>query len=162
MQTIRLQTFIKAKAELVFDLSRDIDLHKQSAVGTNETAVAGKTEGLLALGETVTWRANHFGLFHRLTVQITEMERPLRFTDVMLKGPFKSMQHQHLFSDVDDGTWMYDVFSFEAPFGYLGRFVELLFLSSYMTAFLKKRNEILKAVAESMALSSDDQNYPNK
>ncbi len=66
MPKIHLQTFIKAKKELVFDLSRSIDLHLLSTKKTNEKAIAGKTSGLMELNDTVTWRAKHLGIYQNL------------------------------------------------------------------------------------------------
>jgi uncharacterized protein YndB with AHSA1/START domain len=54
MPTIKLQTRITAPIEKVFDLSKDNDLHKLSTQQTKEKAIAGKTSGLIGLGETVT------------------------------------------------------------------------------------------------------------
>ena len=41
MPKIHLTTFIQAPADRVFDLSRNVDLHKQSMAKYNETPVAG-------------------------------------------------------------------------------------------------------------------------
>lgn len=54
MPRIKLQTEVKANKELVFDLARSIDLHQLSTEQTNETAIAGKTSGLIETGESVT------------------------------------------------------------------------------------------------------------
>src|SRR5687768_2999405 len=97
MPIIRLETRITAPIEVVFDLARSIDLHKITTAHTNEEAVAGKTSGLIGLGESVTWKARHFGMSHLLTSEITSYERPHTFTDEMVKGPFKSMNHSHSF-----------------------------------------------------------------
>lgn len=67
MPRIYLETRISAPVEIVFDLSRSIDLHKISTEHTKEEAIAGKTSGLIALGETVTWRAKHLGFTQNLT-----------------------------------------------------------------------------------------------
>ena len=69
MSFIKLETYISAPIEKVFDLARSIDLHKVSTLGTNEEAIAGRTTGLIELGETVTWQAKHFGLYQKLTVK---------------------------------------------------------------------------------------------
>ena len=42
MPTIHLTTFIAAPADVVFDLSRHIDLHKESMSKFKEEAVAGR------------------------------------------------------------------------------------------------------------------------
>ena len=54
MAEIYLKTYINADIRKVFDLSRNIDFHQQSTIKTNEKAIAGKTGGLIELGETVT------------------------------------------------------------------------------------------------------------
>jgi hypothetical protein len=60
MATIQLHTKILASIEICFDVSRDIDVHVASTKQTGETAIAGKTSGLIGLSETVTWRAKYF------------------------------------------------------------------------------------------------------
>jgi len=149
MPKINLTTTIEAPIERVFDLARSIDLHKLSTKKTNEEAVGGKTSGLIELGETVTWRAKHFNVYQKLTVEITEYDRPNMFRDVMLKGAFKSMKHLHKFEKEGNNTKMIDVFEFESPFGIIGRLANLLFLKNYMTNFLIERNKELKTYAES-------------
>jgi len=148
MPTIQIETFIKAPIDRVFDLARSIDLHQISTSHTHERAIGGRTAGLILLGETVTWRARHFGIYQKLSVSITAFERPYMFADKMLSGAFESMDHTHLFEEEEDGTRMIDIFTFTAPLGPLGRLAERLFLTSYMSAFLKKRNEEIKIVAE--------------
>ena len=148
MPTIRLQTDIAAPIERVFDLARNIDMHQSSMEHTNEKAMAGRTSGLIGLGETVTWRAKHFGVYQTLTVQITAMEPPLRFVDEMLSGAFASMHHTHLFELHAQGTRMSDVFRYTSPLGPLGLFADWLFLKRYMTKLLRQRNEVLKQLAE--------------
>lgn len=149
MVTITLDTWIKAPTDVVFDLSRSIDLHIYSVTETKEEAIDGVQNGLIGLGQMVTWRAKHFGKYRTLQVQITKMERPRHFTDVMVAGDFKSMQHKHLFQAHDGGTLMRDIFRFEVPYGVIGRLLEILVMKRYLRYFLKKRNRILKQVAES-------------
>ena len=149
MTKIKLQTRINAPIERVFDLARSIDLHKSSTTGTKEEAIAGRTSGLLELGETVTWRAKHFGIYQQLTVRLTELDQPILFADIMLEGTFKSMKHCHKFEFVAGETIMHDEFEFVSPLGFLGQIADALFLKSYMTKFLKNKNNELKIVAES-------------
>lgn len=149
MALIELETQIRAPLERVFDLSRSIDAHTFSASDSDEKAVAGTTSGLIGLGETVTWEARHFGITQRLTVEIVEFDRPTRFVDQMVSGAFASMRHTHCFDNDGSMTIAKDKFQFSAPFGLLGRLVERLFLTRYMTRFLLRRNQALKDLAES-------------
>lgn len=110
MPRIEIQTEIKADKQIVFDLSRSIDLHKISTKHTNEEAIAGKTSGLIALNESVTWKAKHFGVTQILTSKITEFESPHYFADEMVHGAFKRFKHEHHFVDSQNGTLMTDFF----------------------------------------------------
>ena len=149
MPRIELQTEIKADKNIVFDLSRSIDLHKISTEHTNEEAIAGKTSGLIGINESVTWRAKHFGVYQKLTSKITEFDRPNYFTDEMVKGAFSEFKHEHHFEESDDGTLMTDFFDYKSPFGILGKLADKIYLKRYMTELLIERNRIVKQFAES-------------
>jgi ligand-binding SRPBCC domain-containing protein len=149
MALIELETRIDAPIERVFDLARSIDAHMASTEGSNERAVAGRTTGLIEDGETVTWEAKHFGVKQRLSVRVTKFDRPHLFGDEMIRGAFSSMHHTHRFIQSGEGTLMKDEFHFTAPFGWIGRFSEGLFLAGYMRKFLTKRAAALKMMAES-------------
>lgn len=148
MPKIQLETIIDADIQKVFDLSRDIDFHQESTAKTNEKSIAGKTSGLIELGETVTWRAKHLGFYQTLTTKIIEMESPKMFIDVMVKGAFKSMKHQHIFEEKEGKTLMIDIFEFESPFGILGKIFNQIFLKNYLKRFLLERNKMIKKITE--------------
>ena len=148
MPRIELNTEINAPINVVFDLSRSIDFHVRTTEKTGEKAVAGKTSGLINLNETVTWSAKHFGVKQKLTSKITVMKRPDIFVDEMTKGIFKSICHQHLFLEENGKTLLIDIFEFESPLGFVGKFANKLFLKKYLKGFLIERNKQIKAVAE--------------
>ncbi len=148
MPRIELKTIIDVDKNIVFDLSRSIDLHKISTKHTNEEAIAGKTSGLIGLNEWVTWRAKHLGFYQELTSKITEFDSPNYFADQMVKGAFKSFKHEHYFTQTDGGTKMTDVFNYTSPYGLLGSLVDKIFLKNYMKKLLLKRNTIVKEFAE--------------
>jgi ligand-binding SRPBCC domain-containing protein len=147
---IELSTIINAPIKVCFDLSRNIDLHMESTKHTGEIAIGGRTCGLIELGETVTWRAKHFGVWQNLTSKITEFKSPDHFTDEMVSGAFKSFRHEHLFFAVNDQTVMKDIFTFESPLGWLGRMANILFLGRYMERLLEERNKVVKLAAENI------------
>lgn len=148
MPRIYLETHIKAEIHKVFDLARDIDLHQKSTSKTKERAIAGRTSGLIENNETVTWRAKHLGLYQTHTSKIINMKKPYQFTDIMLKGTFKSLNHQHIFKEKEDGILMIDIFEFESPYGILGRIFNTVFLTNYLRKFLLERNIMIKKEAE--------------
>lgn len=148
MPLIQLTTVINAPIERCFDLARSIDLHKLSTGNTNEEAIAGVTSGLIGIGETVTWRAKHFGIRQSLTSKITALEYPFYFRDEMLDGIFKKIEHDHRFEKSNDCTLMKDYFEFESPLGFIGRIVNELVLKSYLKNLLIYRNQIIKEMGE--------------
>jgi ligand-binding SRPBCC domain-containing protein len=149
MPKIELETFIETESiEVVFDLIRSIDLHKVSTERTKEEAIAGKTSGLISLGETVTWRAKHLGFYQELTSIITDYKRPTFFADEMKKGAFKSFRHEHYLKLENKNVIIRDIFEYESPLGILGKLADVLFLKKYMTRFLLERNQTIKKYAE--------------
>lgn len=150
MPVIEHQQFIKAPAEVCFDLARNVDIHTQTTFKTKEKAVGGVTEGLLEQGDTVTWEAIHFGIKQRLTAKVTLMEKPHKFVDIMVKGAFQSFVHTHQFIEEAGGTIMIDTFQYKPPFGLIGAAADKLFLEKYMRAFIISRAKELKKIAENM------------
>lgn len=152
MVTLDDLTLIHAPIERCFDLARSVEVHLAGNVHCGETAVAasGVTNGLIGLGQRVTWRAKHFGVWHRLTSEIAAMDRPAWFQDVMVRGIFRFMRHDHFFRPASPNeTEMRDVFAFAAPLPALGRLAEIAFLGRYMRRLLRERNAAIKEIAES-------------
>jgi ligand-binding SRPBCC domain-containing protein len=149
MPTIHLTTFIAAPPERVFDLSRNIDLHKQSMTKHKEQAVAGIRFGLIEKDETVTWKAKHLFRTRFLRSRITEMIKPKLFVDEQAEGDFKMMKHEHHFKPCENGTIMIDLIQFEAPYGIAGKWFNTLYLTRYIRKLMEQRNKTIKEFAES-------------
>ena len=148
MTTIHLITKIKAPIETVFNNSRNITIHIETASKTNEKAIAGVTSGLIELNETVTWQGIHFGLKLQHQSKITQMHFPNHFTDEMLKGCFKSFKHEHTFGHENGITIMEDKLIYATPFGVFGKIFDKIVLKKYLTNFLLVRNQSLKKLSE--------------
>jgi len=148
MPVIDITTQIAAPIQRVFDLSRSVDLHAASTAQTGERAVAGVTSGLLSLGQEVTWRARHFGIWQRLTSRITVFDPPNHFRDSLVRGAFRGFDHDHFFSQHGEVTTMRDVFDFQSPLRILGRIADYLVLTRYLIHFLTVRNATIKDAAE--------------
>lgn len=149
MPTIHLTTFIAAPPERVFDLSRNIDLHKQSMTRHKEQAVAGIRFGLIEKDETVTWKAKHLFRTRFLRSRVTEMIKPKLFIDEQAEGDFKMMKHEHHFKPCENGTIMIDLIQFEAPYGIAGKWFNTLYLTRYIRKLMEQRNKTIKEFAES-------------
>ncbi|WP_426492102.1 SRPBCC family protein [Hymenobacter sp. 102] len=149
MPTIEVLTFINAPAARCFQLALSMDLHTISARQTQEEIIGGVRRGVLQLGDYVTFRARHFGVWQTLTSKVTAFEAPTYFCDEMQRGAFKRMRHEHHFQGQDAGTLMRDVFEFASPLGWLGRVVDALVLKRYLRKFLVERARVVRHYAES-------------
>ncbi len=148
MTEIILTTTINAPIQIVFDCARSVDIHLLSTSKTNEKAIAGRTSGLCKLGDEVTWRAKHFGIYQTLSSKITKLKEPFYFRDIMVKGAFSFFKHEHYFEEKNGITEMKDVFQYGVPYGVLGRLFNKLVLKKYMTNLLTTRNLVIKEVCE--------------
>jgi len=148
---IVVETFIAAPAEICFDLARDVGAHTESASFSRERAVApGRTEGLLELGDVVTFEGIHFGIRQRFTAKIVEMDRPRRFVDELVKSTFRSLRHVHDFESRDAGTLMRDTLEWISPLGVLGKIADALFVGRHMRHFVATKQAALKRMAEDL------------
>lgn len=148
MTELKFRTEIKASAQVVFDLARSVDAHLESTSKTSEKVIAGKLSGAMEIGETATWKALHFGFWLTHESLISQMARPNSFTDIMVKGHFKSFEHRHFFEETDGFCVMTDEIRYETPFGIFGKLFDVLALKSHLTDLIANRNEILKRLAE--------------
>ena len=88
VSTFVLVTEFPATNDRMFELSLNIDAHLESMKDSGEQAVGGVTTGQIGLGQTVTWRARHGGIWFTMTSKLTAFEPSIRFVDEQVKGPF--------------------------------------------------------------------------
>ena len=148
MTLIHLTSFIEAPCDRVFDLSRHVGVHKHSMNKYRERIENGMS-GLMNLNDEVVWRARHLFKDRRLEIRITAMKNSDYFKDEQVKGDFKKMIHEHYFKPVNNGTLMIDQFSYELPWGILGKLADRIYLESYLKILLAERNAVIKKIAES-------------
>ncbi|HEY8181957.1 MAG TPA: SRPBCC family protein [Thermoanaerobaculia bacterium] len=138
---ITVETSIAAPVELCFDLALDVDVHAESARFSGEHVVEpGRTSGVLQAGDLLTFEGRHFGIRQRFTTRITEVDRPRRFVDEMVRGFFRKLRHVHEFYSRDHGTLMRDVLEIEGTFAFL--------LKRHMRWFVATKQQHLKSIIE--------------
>ena len=144
--TFTLVTETGHEAAYLFGISLDIDAHVASMSQSGERAIGGVTTGRIGLGETVTWRARHFGIWFTMTSKITALEEPTRFVDQQVSGPFKTFIHEHRFESLPTGTRMTDTLTVGSPI--FGALAERLVLVSYLRRLIARRNAQLIAALD--------------
>lgn len=98
------------------------------------------------MGEEVEWRAKHFFFWFNLRVRITEFVRPVFFQDSMVRGPFRSFRHDHVFKWTGSETVVTDELQFSLP-GVAYLLDDLV--AEHLERFLKERNLLMKTLLES-------------
>ena len=146
---VEVVTLVRAAPAVLFDLELDVDVHAASLAGSGETASTPGGRRLLGPGDEVTFRARHFGVRWCMTSRVTAHQRPHRFVDEQVRGPFRSLHHEHLFEDLGDGrTRMTDRMAVSAPGGPLGALAARLVLAPHLRRLLRRRAEHVGALAE--------------
>ncbi|MFC3688170.1 SRPBCC family protein [Aquipuribacter hungaricus] len=147
MPLLVVVTRARCSPAVLFDLALDVDAHAESLPRSRETATT-RGARVLGPGDEVTFTARHLGVRWRLSSRITEHERPHRFVDEQVRGPFASMRHEHLFeADGDGGTVMTDRMHVVAPLGPVGALAGRTVLWPHLRRLLRERGAHLATVA---------------
>jgi len=149
MTIIEQVTLIEAPVETCFQLSLSIDLELKAAKAHHIRAVSGVTSGIIGPGQRVGWKTKQFGITISHMSEITGFQQPLFFQDRMVKGMFKSFQHDHFFQPLGvNKTQMRDLLRFSMPFWLMGTISERLIIRSRLIQLLQLRNDLIKETAE--------------
>lgn len=136
--SVELVTISSASPDALFRISLDIDAHLTSMSASGERAIDGVVSGPIGPGESVTWRARHFGVWFTMTSRIAVYEPNVRFVDAQVRGPFRTFVHEHRFERVPGGTRMTDVITLASPV--FGVVAERLVLVPYLRRLIARRN----------------------
>ena len=85
-----------------------------------------------------------------MTSRIEASDRPVRFVDAQVRGPFGVYRHEHRFTAVPGGTVMTDLVDVAAPFGPIGRPFDGL-VARYLERVLRERNDAIARAATSLS-----------
>ncbi|TLV03000.1 SRPBCC family protein [Dyadobacter luticola] len=75
--------------------------------------------------------------------EITHVADKQYFVDEQRFGPYTFWHHQHRFTEVDGGTLMEDLLHYKVPFGFLGSWVDALFVGRQVQGIFDYRRKIL-------------------
>jgi ligand-binding SRPBCC domain-containing protein len=137
---------INAPIERCFLLSTSIEV---VALTLAMRPVAGKLSGNILPGDQLLWRGWKFGLPQMHETLITGFNSPIFFQDTMGRGRFATFQHDHHFTDTQNGTLLEDDLRFSMPFGIAGELVGFAIMVPHIKGLLRRRFALLKRLAES-------------
>ena len=133
MPVLHLTNFVAAPIERVFDLSRNISIHKIAFQKNKIWPVAGITSGLIKKDETVTWKMNYLFKTRMFRIKITKMNPFENFEEKTINNNLITFRHEHFFKSAQNGTIIIDKIDYQ----FKNRFLEIL-LSKVVSAFFEK------------------------
>jgi len=75
---------------------------------------------VIGAGTLIDYQLKLHGFPLRWRTRIETFEPGVAFTDIQLRGPYRSWHHRHAFSDVTGGTRMDDTIDYQLPLGPIG------------------------------------------
>jgi ligand-binding SRPBCC domain-containing protein len=148
MSRIHVTTFIAAPVERVFDLSRHLALYRYIFHNKNERFSAASGTNLLSKNETMSINVTHAGKTRVSLLKITDLQKPLAFTEEQVKGDLEKFKHEHHFRQIENGTIIIDYLDFGEPRDIIGKLLGKLYLKKYLEQLVRKRHEVIRNYAE--------------
>jgi ligand-binding SRPBCC domain-containing protein len=73
--------------------------------------------------------------------EITTVKKKELFVDEQVKGPYKYWQHKHYFQEIDEGTLIQDLVTYQLPFGPFGKLAHFLFVKKKLKEIFSYRKQ---------------------
>ena len=87
-----------------------------------------------------------FGIPVRWKTQIKKIKKPQMFSDIQLKGPYKSWEHTHIFIEKENGILMHDEVKYEMPLGIIGEIANALIVRKKIEKIFAYRKQELQKI----------------
>lgn len=78
--------------------------------------------------------------------EIYMVDKPNKFADRQLRGPYKMWEHTHSFVQTKDGVLVNDEVNYELPLGFLGDIAHFLFVKKKVASIFKYREKALNGL----------------
>jgi ligand-binding SRPBCC domain-containing protein len=84
------------------------------------------------------------GIPLKWVTEITHVKEKEYFVDFQISGPYKIWHHQHHFKPIMSGVEMTDILNYKIPLGFLGVFIQKLFIGKQVEQIFEYRYKILE------------------
>jgi hypothetical protein len=98
----------------------------------------------MGVGTVIDYTIKILGLRRHWTTLIAEYDRPRKFVDIQLKGPYTFWHHTHTFEPADGGTRIIDEVRYIVPFGPLGRIANALIIRRQLERIFAFRERVME------------------
>ena len=87
---------------------------------------------------------------------ITDYQKPYKFIDQQIKGPYTLWHHTHIFEEKDGGTLIKDNLKYIIPFGWIGRAIHFIYIKHDINGIFQYRHKILNDIFSEIKNQSRD------
>ena len=87
-----------------------------------------------------------FGIPVYWKTEISKVDKPYKFIDRQLKGPYKIWEHTHIFIKKENGVLMQDHLKYQLPFGIIGTITHQWIVRKKVENIFKFRKNILTKI----------------
>jgi ligand-binding SRPBCC domain-containing protein len=143
---IRDQLVVGAPIERCFALSTHLAVVEMTLA---MRPVGGRLEGVVVGGDTVRWRGWKWGLRHDHESLIEAFDPPRFFRDRMIAGRFAAFEHDHQFTNQEDGkVLLQDEVRFAMRWGAAGLMIGRTAVVPHVRKLVKERFALIRRMAE--------------
>lgn len=137
------QQFIQADLDTVWDFfSSPRNLNEITPEFMNFEILEVTGSEKMFSGQLIKYKVSPFPFFRvKWVTEITDVNPKTQFADNQKKGPFRLWHHEHKFTKQAGGVLMEDHVSYAAPFGFLGRIANSLFIKKQVNQIFEYRRK---------------------
>ncbi|GGB80644.1 SRPBCC family protein [Dyadobacter sediminis] len=84
------------------------------------------------------------GIPLKWVTEITHVSENHYFVDEQRFGPYAFWHHQHRFTAIDEGVLMEDILHYKVPLGFIGNFVDAVFVRNEVNNIFRYRKKVLE------------------
>lgn len=140
----REQHFEQPKEKLWEFISNPSNLKKITPESMGFDITSGELPEEMYAGMIISYKVSPlFGIKTTWVTEITQIKEQEFFIDEQRVGPYKIWHHQHHLKETETGTLMYDIVSYQPPFGFLGNIANSLIIKKKLNEIFDYREKVL-------------------
>jgi ligand-binding SRPBCC domain-containing protein len=145
-KTLTYSTKVERPLAIVFDFfSQAENLNKLTPPNLN-FEIKTKMPIPMFKGQTIDYRIRLFGIPFNWRTEICEWDAPNKFADKQLIGPYAIWEHQHIFEERGNTTYMTDIIVYESKGWIFAPFLHWLFVDKNVKEIFAFREKQLNEI----------------
>lgn len=140
---LQRKTLLKANLEEVWHFfSSPENLNQLTPADMHFEIIGGVIPENMFAGQIICYKISPFkGIRFRWTTEITHCENMKYFIDEQRFGPYSFWHHLHRYEETAEGVLMTDVVHYALPMGFLGRWMQSLFIQKKLESIFDYREK---------------------